>query len=50
MNLAMKTFNELRVPQRCFFNTLEFRNMTKSEIRSELKHDLVAKYGNANLH
>ena len=50
MNLAMKTFNELRVPQRCFFNTLENRNMTKSEIRSELKHDLIVKYGNDNLH
>ena len=32
-NLAMKIFNELRVPQRCFFNNVEFQNMNKSEIR-----------------
>ena len=50
VNLAVETFNDLRVSQRIWYNDLERRAMTKSEVRAVLKRDLVNHYQNANLH
>ena len=49
MHQAMQVFNEQRVAQRLWFNTRENRQMTRSEVRSVLKHDLMATHGNKNL-
>ena len=46
---AVKEANLLRVPQRAWYNTLEGRKMTSSEIRLEIKHDLIKMYGNTNI-
>ena len=50
VNLAVETYNDLRVSQRIWYNDVERRAMTKSEVRAVLKKDLVNHYQNANLH
>ena len=47
---SVEVYNMLRVGQRLWFNDRERRAMTKSEVRAELKHDLMAHYGNDNLY
>ena len=50
MYTAVQYFNEMRVGQRLWYNDRENRAMTRQEIRSEIKKDLMYKYGNENLH
>ena len=49
INLAVKVFNEQRIPQRIWFNDRANRVMTSSEIRETIKNDLIRFYGNDNL-
>ena len=49
VNLAVKVFNEQRIPQRIWFNDRANRVMTSSEIRETIKNDLIRFYGNENL-
>ena len=46
---AVEVYNDLRVTQRLWFNDKENRAMSKSEVRSVLKLDLIAHFGNANI-
>ena len=46
---SVKESNALRVPQRSWYNDLERRKMTSSEIRDEIKLDLIKLYGHNNI-
>ena len=50
VNTSVEVYNQLRIGQRAWFNTLERRMLTKSEVRNEIKGDLVKHYGNINLY
>ena len=47
---AVDAYNQLRVGQRTWFHDRERRLMTKTEVRQELKKDLIRHYGNLNRH
>ena len=50
VNTSIEVYNQLRIGQQAWFNTLERRMLTKSEVRNEIKGDLVKHYGNINLY
>ena len=50
VNKSVEWYNALRVSQRVWFDDLERRAMTKTEVRNVLKKDLVNHYANDNLH
>ena len=50
VNKSVEVYNQLRVAQRLWYNDRERRAMTKSEVRKELKRDLVLHFGNDNLY
>ena len=47
---AMKLFNELRIPQSSWYNTVMNRKMTKKEIRDEVKLRILDNFPNENMY
>ena len=46
----MKLFNELRIPQSSWYNTVMNRKMTKKEIRDEVKLRILDNFPNENMY
>ena len=50
VNRSVEWYNALRISQRIWFDDVQRRAMTKTEVRDVLKKDLVDYYANDNLH